>query len=230
MLNALSKTVIWPIQYLRGIAALMVVWHHARGQVPEIAQLFPNAFGASGVDLFFVISGFIMAVTASQSTQGPWHFWRRRLIRVVPLYWALTLLMVGAWLIRPALFKTLSPSWSTLAQSLLFIPHFSASFPDKVWPLLVPGWSLNYEMFFYGIFGLTLALPQRLRVPAMSLFLLAMVSAGYLLEPLVSAAQSVYFSPLLLEFLLGVWIGSLWLQGQIVLPLGKVCTTQCAEL
>jgi exopolysaccharide production protein ExoZ len=75
-------------------------------------------------------------------------------------------------------------------------------------------------MFFYGIFGLTLALPQRLRVPAMSLFLLAMVSAGYLLEPLVSAAQSVYFSPLLLEFLLGVWIGSLWLQGQIVLPLG----------
>jgi exopolysaccharide production protein ExoZ len=161
------------------------------------------------VDHFFVISGFIMAVTSLGSTQGPWHFWRRRFIRVVPLYWVLTFLMVSIWFLKPALFKTLSPSWSTLAQSLLFIPHFSVSFPDEVWPLLVPGWSLNYEMFFYAVFGFCLALPVRLRVVALSLFFLALVFAGYAFAPVASAAQRVYLSPLLLEFLFGVWIGTL---------------------
>ena len=119
-------------QYLRGLAALMVVWHHARDQLVGLMQLFPNGIGAKGVDLFFVISGFIMYVTTANTQQSTLQFWWRRIKRVVPLYWFFTLLMVLLWIGRPTLFKTLSVSWETLIQSLFFIPHFSASFPDKL--------------------------------------------------------------------------------------------------
>jgi hypothetical protein len=69
-------------------------------------------------------------------------------VRVVPLCWLLTLLMVAVALVAPGLFKTLKVQASTLAQSLLFIPHFSQSFPGVVWPLLVPGWTaqLTYHL------------------------------------------------------------------------------------
>ena len=78
-------TQILSIQYLRAIAALMVVWHHAAGQVSGMSAQVPYMFGTSGVDLFFVISGFIMVVTTSGSSTRPVDFWRRRIVRVVPL-------------------------------------------------------------------------------------------------------------------------------------------------
>ncbi len=210
--------VILPIQYLRGVAALMVVWHHARTQLPGLEALFPWGFGTSGVDLFFVISGFIMVVTTADSDVGPWQFLRRRVIRVVPLYWLLTLAMVAAAMVAPSLFKTLKVSPTTLLQSLLFIPHFSQSFPNSVWPLLVPGWTLNFEMFFYAIFGGSLLLPARGRLAALSLFFLALAGIGLALGPFNSAAAQTYTHPMLLEFAAGALIGAWWLGDHPRLP------------
>ncbi|MBK9439999.1 MAG: acyltransferase family protein [Comamonadaceae bacterium] len=65
---------ILPIQYLRGVAALLVVLHHAREQLPGLGSLVQWTFGTSGVDLFFVISGFIMMVTAQDSAMKPLQF------------------------------------------------------------------------------------------------------------------------------------------------------------
>jgi exopolysaccharide production protein ExoZ len=127
--------------------------------------------------------------------------------------------MVLLWLVKPSLFKSLTVSWATLIQSLLFVPHFSASFPDKVWPLLVPGWSLNYELFFYCLFGFVIALPRRLWVVSTSVILLTLASLGYVIGPFEDALKRVYTSPLLLEFLVGVWVGSLWLKKRLSCPL-----------
>lgn len=209
---------ILSIQYLRAVAASMVVWHHAAGQVPGMSSLVPWAFGTSGVDLFFVISGFIMVVTTVGRAVRPVDFWRRRIVRVVPLYWLLTLAMVLVALVAPSLFKTLKVAPATLLQSLLFIPHYSQSFPERVWPLLVPGWTLNFEMFFYAVFGASLFLRREHSLMAMTVAILILVVTGMFLRPLSSAAAQTYTNPMLLEFLAGAWICVWWARGGSWLP------------
>lgn len=208
-----GSATIQPIQYLRGIAALMVVWHHARSQFPAVQELFPGAFGATGVDLFFVISGFIMVVTTDGSSTSCAQFVRRRFIRVAPLYWLLTLTMVAAALVVPSAFKSLKFGWESLALSLAFVPHYSDSFPDAVLPVLVPGWTLNYEMFFYLVFGLLLFLRPAWRLPVLTAAFASLVASGLVWGPFQPAALQVYTSPLLLEFVAGAWIGLAWRRG-----------------
>jgi len=199
---------ILPIQYLRGIAALMVVWFHSVEQVPGVSPYFAAGFGNSGVDLFFVISGFIMLATTLNDAPAPLEFMRRRIVRVVPLYWLLTLAMVALAMCVPGLFRTLIVAPWTLVESLLFIPHFSESFPNMVWPLLVPGWTLNFEMFFYAVFACSLILPGRIRLPVLAVVFGTLVGIGMTLGPFDSAAARVYFSPLLLEFVAGAAIAT----------------------
>jgi exopolysaccharide production protein ExoZ len=209
---------ILPIQYLRGLAALAVVWHHATHQVSGMAAFLPWGFGSSGVDVFFVISGFIMVVTTWRGRIAPTEFWRRRFIRVVPLYWLLTLLMIAVAWVAPSLFKTLKVTPTTLLQSLFFIPHFSQSFPGSVWPLLVPGWTLNFEMFFYAVFGALLVLPRTPRLQALVAVLVALVGIGALFGPFQSAAAQTYTQPMLLEFAGGALVGAWWSSGRRSLP------------
>ena len=207
-----ASRVILPIQYLRGIAAMMVVWFHSAEQLDGSKALVPNSFGNSGVDIFFVISGFIMVVTTSGARISPLEFMRRRIIRVVPLYWLLTLAMVGVALVAPSLFRTLIVAPATLIESLLFIPHYSNSFPTMAWPLLVPGWTLNYEMFFYLVFALSLALPMRWRPPVLLAVFGGLVSSGIVFAPLKGAPAAVYTSLIMLEFVVGAFIGTWWLR------------------
>ena len=120
-----KSRLILPIQYLRGIAALMVVWFHSVGQIPGGRHVSsPSNFGNSGVDLFFVISGFIMVVTTAGTDVSAFEFLRRRIVRVVPLYWLLTLAMVVAAIALPSLFKTLIVAPKTLAREPAVHPAF----------------------------------------------------------------------------------------------------------
>ena len=217
---ARDRQLILPVQYLRGIAAMMVVWHHATAQIPAVAALFPSAFGTSGVDLFFVISGFIMVVTTHGSAMTPWQFLKRRMVRVIPPYWILTLLMIALALAAPGLFKTLQLSGATVVQSLLFIPHYSLAFPQQAWPVLVPGWTLNFEMFFYALFALSMGLRPAWRVGGLALAIGALVTAGAVFGPFRSAIAVTYTSPLLLEFGAGALIGRWWSADKRALPLG----------
>lgn len=203
---------IWTIQYLRGVAALMVVWHHALGQLAHYAPQLPQSnFGVSGVDLFFVISGFIMVLTTHEKQVTPWQFMHRRVIRVVPLYWLLTLAVVALVQVAPALFKTTQTPVYHIVKSLLFIPHFSPAHPGVAWPLIVPGWTLNYEMFFYLVFAASLWLPSRWRLTAVSALMLGLVAWGWLSGPFESAAAQVYTRYLMVEFAIGMWIARWWL-------------------
>jgi exopolysaccharide production protein ExoZ len=132
-----------------------------------------------------------------------------RIKRIVPLYWLATLAMVACAIAAPALFKTLRWDGEALVKSLLFVPYYSLSFPDKVEPLLVPGWSLNYEMFFYVMFAAVLLVGRNWRVPLMVGVMAGLVTIGLVWHP-KAAALATYTSPRLLEFGAGMILGRLW--------------------
>jgi exopolysaccharide production protein ExoZ len=203
--------VIRPIQYLRGVAAMMVVWHHSLIQV-EATKTFIRVpeFGPYGVDLFFMISGFIMLVTTWGKPITPIEFMRHRIKRVVPLYWTATLLMVGCAIVTPSLFKTFKFDAASIMKSLFFIPYYSLSSPGDIFPLLIPGWTLNYEMFFYALFAAALLVARSWMIPLMIATLSTLVIAGYALHPIHAPAQ-VYTNPRLLEFGAGMIFGRLWM-------------------
>src|SRR5690606_7660569 len=128
---------LYGIQYLRAVAALGVVVFHAAERTGT-----HFAIGAAGVDVFFVVSGFIMWVIANDRSPSPSAFLRGRIERIVPLYWAATSVMVAGGL--AGLFPNLRvTAWHVFA-SLAFIPSRSPS-NGEVWPVLVQGWTLNYE-------------------------------------------------------------------------------------
>ncbi len=180
------------IQYLRALAALAVVVYHIETRAIRLGYAGPwPHWLAGGVDLFFVISGFIMVLTTDGRADRPVAFWRRRARRIVPIYWvasALALAFVG-W-----------TGWHTVA-SFLFTGAVSPV-SGNVWPLLVPGWTLNYEMFFYALFGLALLIPERLRLQAIAAALGLLVLAG--LAAALGPVGEFYTAPLLLEFVLGM--------------------------
>jgi exopolysaccharide production protein ExoZ len=190
------------IQYLRGLAAFGVLVFHA-------AERAGGHFGvgAAGVDVFFVISGFIMWVVTCRKTPSPGDFLLRRVQRIVPLYWAVTLLAVGVALAIPAAFPNMQVTLDALLKSLFFVPYRDPH--GLIAPLIVPGWTLNYEMFFYLLFAVGLLAPARLRAWLISAALIALVAVRPLLDgdnPLVAT----YTDPILLEFGAGVWLGKLW--------------------
>jgi exopolysaccharide production protein ExoZ len=189
----------------------MVVWHHSLIQIAGMQQLIHvRDFGPSGVDLFFVISGFIMFVTTTEKPLTPGAFFSLRLVRVMPMYWLMTLVMIVCAVMAPTAFRTLVMSPAAVAKSLLFIPYNSLSFPGEPWPVLVPGWTLNYEMFFYAIFALCLFVPPRWRFASLVAALGALVAAGRMIGSSSNPFVWVYTSPLLLEFIAGCMIGYLW--------------------
>jgi exopolysaccharide production protein ExoZ len=216
------------IQYLRALAALMVVWVHALYVMPQVgerlgAQYFlPN----SAVDIFFLISGFVMVVTTTRKDMTPVGFFRLRLIRVVPLYWLATIAMIAIPIVLSALpghaFQDTHYPPAAITKSLLFVPYAAIEgVPGSVWPIVQQGWTLNYEMFFYALFALSLAAPRRLRLPGLAITLVSLVLLGRLFGPFASPLAAVYTSPMLLDLAAGMILAHAWLRAGSwsVLPL-----------
>ena len=194
------------IQYLRAFAALAVVFFHAAER-----NGFAFAIGAAGVDVFFVISGFIMWVIVERRRVSPGRFLKERLRRIVPVYWLATAVMVAGGL--AGLFPNLVLTAGHVTASLFFVPMRSPS-SGEIWPVLVQGWTLNYEMFFYGVFAACLVLPVRLRLSVVALVFLCAVTLGFAIES-DNALFVTYTRPIILEFVAGMLIGRLWLAGSI---------------
>jgi exopolysaccharide production protein ExoZ len=194
------------IQYLRAAAALMVVFFHAEGMAGEYFNAGWPSFGAAGVDVFFIISGFIMWVTTAPGRMTPASFMASRIVRIVPLYWLMTLLLYCGWLI----FRDASsvPPIQSLVESLLFIPFASAR-TGEIQPLLITGWTLNYEMFFYAIFACGLLASRHYRLLLVGVLLGALVASRYFAVPSNPIALT-YTSPLLIEFVIGCVLGLMY--------------------
>lgn len=189
------------IQYLRAIAAISVLCFH-------ISEAYGLRFqiGAAGVDIFFVISGFIMWVTTQGKPIGPQEFMWRRLIRIVPLYWIATAATFVLAVLKPQFFYNTNASAENLIGSLFFLPAMK---DDALHPVVEQGWTLSYEMFFYLIFSISLLLPEFRRLWFLMAALVTIVIAHYLL-PL--GYLSVFTEPVILEFAAGIVIGRLWKQ------------------
>jgi len=180
------------IQVLRAVAVCAVAFHHAYG----ISHHGTDArLGAAGVDLFFVISGFIMARIGSAKT--PLQFLRARALRIFPLWW----IALIPWFLqyRPG------PLWSISSLSLW--PVYGGNFHL---PPLIVGWSLCFEMLFYAAFAVGLATRWWLPLMAFGIFLLGS-------QPTMLSAY--LGSPLILEFVAGVAIARVPKIERLGLPL-----------
>jgi exopolysaccharide production protein ExoZ len=180
------------LQVLRFAAASCVIALHAW----QVVSGVPNGqnvgvigtFGPFGVDVFFVLSGFIIATTAPGRASG--LFLKQRAIRIVPLYWLLTLVMMA--LLARAGMLTARP----LLASALFIPTLHAE------PYIVVGWTLCYEMLFYGAVAAVLLRPRWGWMAMLGLY-----AAASLARPMVGGPLLQFIgSPLIAEFLAGVLI------------------------
>ena len=206
------------IQFLRVLAAMLVVFYHtsahlrSTGAGPGMFFQINDAVGFAGVDIFFVISGFIMAHTslAASGQASGWAFLRRRIARIYSGYWPFFLLAIPLfhW-VNPILMQDMN-----LLKNLFLWP---------VYPLLVAvAWTLIFEMFFYLLFTVIISLTGQRRLVLLYGLFVAMViwsvysqfvrtayAPGHL--EYMSMAEYYMLSPYLLEFLGGA-IAAYWLQ------------------
>lgn len=193
------------IQVYRAIAANAVVVSHL--VVIEVKYgrgfaLLPDWLGftgQSGVHFFFVISGLVMALIAPQTD---WRaFIAARMLRIYPVYWIYTSLVLAVFLVAPAMVNSAYDHPPSILKSYLL-------WPQDVAPLLGVGWTLIHEMYFYLIIAAMLAFAVPLG-RGLVVWALA-VAAGYvLLGPIGDPVLAVIFSPLTLEFILGAAAGLL---------------------
>jgi Predicted acyltransferases len=197
---------LYGIQYLRASAATAVVVFHAA----ERTGLHFN-IGAAGVDVFFVVSGFIMMVISARRPVKPLSFLRDRLLRIAPSYWLVTMIMIAGAAV--GLFPNLIIEPLHAVGSFLFIPVPSPN-GGHLWPVLVQGWTLNYEIFFYLVFAAVLFAPARQQLPLLTGSLLLLVAVGsFAADP--SPLVRFYTNPLVLEFAAGACLAQLWLKGML---------------
>lgn len=205
------KSTLVSIQYLRAVAALMVVFHHSLKQIDDYSDnLIITNIGAAGVDIFFIISGFVIWLVTCKKDDSIINFLLKRVVRVVPIYWAVTMLIVVVCVSYPSVFKTTIVGFWPVVKSLFFIPHYSLAFPESIFPILVPGWTLNYEMFFYFVFSASFLFKRKLIF--LGAIFVSLVLLGFVVKS-ESAVFLTYTNSLLLEFLAGVLIGKCYTEG-----------------
>ena len=210
-----------PIQVLRAIAALAVAVLHAQYEAGLLAEAGGATFRPSrllpweaGVDVFFVISGFVMVFASRRLFAEPGAravFLIRRIARVVPLYWLTTSVYLALALAAPALVNG-TPTPGYVLASYLFVP---AARPDgTVQPLYSLGWTLDYEMFFYLLFAIALSLRARAAVMAVLVALgLLVAMVGVVNSPVPLA---FWGDPIVLEFGVGMLLGLARIEGVVL--------------
>jgi len=204
---------IHSVQYMRGIAALLVVIAHSLEHPLKHPSFEFIRTGRLGVLMFFVVSGFIMVFITGDKPLRPLEFLRRRAIRVVPLYWLATFGVAAVCLLAPNLLKTTVMTGEHLLMSLLFIPHWGPG--HTLAPLLKLGWTLNYEFFFYAWFAALFFLGAVARVIALTILFLGFSIAGSL-HAFQNPLLAFYFSYLTIGFCSGAWIALAALKGRFI--------------
>lgn len=207
------------IQVLRAVAALMVLSCHI-GSIEGLytSMRFLPEWGMYGVDLFFVISGFVMAHTTRPDWGNPKAlvpFLLKRIGRIYPVYWQFTAVILVVMLIAPTAMNMTEAMRPSILKSLLLWPQI----PD---PLLGVGWSLVYEMYFYLVFCLAFVLPRAWLLWGFVLWylvLLMVVAFGGRVGE-YPAELKLITSPLAFEFMLGcvlAWVYNMGKQVSVVL-------------
>ncbi len=209
------------IQILRALAAIVVAIGHAQSFVGTRAESSGQTFGwsyalpwAAGVDLFFVISGFIMVYASDRLFARPGgarSFMWRRVTRIVPLYWGVMLFLFC----KEALQHKPAQDAATLLTSIFFIP-WDAHNTGQPRPYYELGWTLNYEMYFYAVFALFMGFARERAVALTTIALSVMVALGAMFQ-FSNPVLLVWTQPIVFEFAFGMGLALLTLRG-VTLP------------
>jgi len=182
------------LQALRALAATTVIFDH----IPYLH------WGAFGVDIFFIVSGFVIChITAIDSS----HFFLKRIFRIVPLYWLCTLGIAAVAVARPGLLESTTFSTTYLLKSLFFIPY--RRLDHRIVPLLFLGWTLQFEMLFYAVFGTALMFTKKYarEVAIAGLIVVALLGKPFRhLSPIVL----FYARDVVIQFACGIICYILW--------------------
>ncbi|MEN3930819.1 acyltransferase [Microvirga sp. W0021] len=207
------------IQALRAIAALLVVIGHSFYETMMIASTTGQStinYGwfnwGIGVDIFFVISGFIMVYSSHGLFNQPngWQtFLVRRLIRIIPLYWLLTTAMIAGALVIPSLLNVPLGNWQYIISSYFFIPAVRAA--GEIRPVLSLGWTLNMEMFFYILFAVALFFPIRYGIAFLTAIMVSLALYGLFIRP-EQTHIAFWTQSLVLEFIFGCLLAVAYLK------------------
>ena len=204
------------LQLLRAFAAINVVYLHvliggeSYGK-PSIVFPYVGGWGANGVDIFFVISGFVMIYTHSINPKTILNFYKSRILRIVPVYWLITSFIILIYFLFPNIFRSLIIDIKSSISSFLFVSQLL----NSSHPIINLGWTLEWEMLFYLIFGLALYFRTLNRI---------IISIFFMMILIVFISEKLYF----FEFFLGVISGYLYIKlkkinqntGLIILVLG----------
>ena len=194
------------VQALRGIAALLVVFVHYNGTAVSHGFGFPVLadveLGHIGVDIFFVISGFIMELTAGGQpyVKGDTsRFLYRRAVRVLPLYWVLTLVAFGITLVLGSEINARRTPQQFM-MSMLLLP--AADTHGQAVYVIAVAWTLTFELYFYLIFAALLRLKTSTRLVLLAALFTASSGIGFLAN-IQDPLAHVFVDPIVFEFLLG---------------------------
>ena len=195
------------LQVARGVAANLVVISHSfiieakytgGGILPAFC-----IYGIAGVDMFFVLSGFIMVAVAGRGIGAIQFLWRRA-ARIYPTYWLVSFLVLAVSLAAPAMVNSSVQAPISLWRSFLLVP-------DSALPLVAVGWTLIHEVYFYLVFAALLALriPIPVGLVGWGLVLLIVTFVGGDNVASIPLGR-VWTSPLTAEFMMGAAVGILY--------------------
>jgi len=210
----------------------MVVLFHLAGMEKEFGggeRLLPRLAGSgrAGVDLFFVVSGFIMVTVTAGAGRGlrsAGEFLYHRATRIYPVYWFYTAALIGLHTLIPAAFDPARWNSVSIPRSLLLLPQQGL-------PVLVVGWTMVHEIYFYLVFALFLFAPERSRLWLLGTWLTALAALPALFPEVAAAGAAPAFAlithPLTVEFIAGAAIGvlvrrGLFLPGRTVFAAGAL--------
>ncbi|TAU59490.1 acyltransferase (plasmid) [Rhizobium ruizarguesonis] len=226
-MNSIRNPPIYIIQVIRAFAAIIVVIHHSiraytLNPPGYMVNLFKSYLSVSwftealafGVDVFFVISGFIMVYVSTPYVDGrkpPLDFLVRRIERIYPPYLIATAVLLILTAIR---FGTGNPDfslWRIVTSSALW-PTFNSQ--GLVQPILGVGWTLSFEMYFYLVFFLSLSLQRTKFLPLTVGIIVAVWLAASTFNS-QTAIGSFLKNPIVLEFLFGCGIAAAFRAGRL---------------
>lgn len=219
------------LQAARGVAANLVVISHlsvldkkyAGGTLPDFAF-----YGIAGVDLFFVLSGFVMVAIAGRNISAGRFLWRRA-VRIYPAYWLVSLLVLATAWVSPALVNSSIQGPISVWRSFLLIPQ-------ETFPLLAVGWTLIHEMYFYLVFAFLLLLRVPVPTGLAAWSSLLVLGALFIAPDRIASSPflRVALSPLTAEFLMGAVVGQLycnkivrWAHAAGAVGLGALASAVC---
>ena len=202
------------LHVLRAVAALMVVYVHIGPEMRQVYDNFPMLVsGNAGVDIFFVLSGFLMVLTTEQSKLTPLVFYFHRIARIAPLYWAITTVICLAYVAGMKPIGVVDLPFDLVLRSYLFLP---VERDGLYQPIVYVGWTLIYEVFFYFIFGAFVSLKDRVRASVMVTgIILALVLLPFVLRIENSTSAWFYTRPIMLDFVFGIWLARLSMRADL---------------